>query len=1364
MNQEQLWKSCLQSAQGSSELEENEGGAVRDFLEDYSKISDWLNSVQAERSRFVDGFMLSQLADDMHRKQHVQKEMNERGRILAENLPKLKEEFQWRIKHMNSQWDSLQKILLCQSSTSLEHERLEKCPNETGWDIEWVGRWLREMETQIHPLAFNVHWAPGNIQKELVRHQGLQSEIEAKASLVHGALRHCRSQGQPSKKRVDVLEKRWIQLRLRVLEWVEHLSRIEQKEATKHLVGRVGEGTLEASNWDLSDGEVNEPLSKYPRLGSLSSLAKEGLHGRNSSEELELVHQSGQNPPIVPPLHFYAVGEGEMGQSHEAGSVYQSGTPPPNSVMEFSLDGVSNETVGLKRKIASPPPRCFQFCPQVVPPMHKNISTYYFKHSDTEAEGTHAHEQRNPSGDSDSEFHDVGNVGNKDKMGSTPSPPGSREAQTLDKKWKCQKSLEFSQHTKMNLVGECGSSPSQDLVFQFSQQLEEMDHETTAALQNLDEIEELVQKAELLVKGGRKRQRASTGPSFGMDLDCWGMSEGSFFPLFKDNSASLLNKLAKASAAIETREEPMRSCPCRMDMEEVGAVGGFCVCGAGNETSAQSAAGAKIPRKHARVRKWVRAHNNSTIINQQKGTSSCDASGESASESESDVSEGSIDDPQLSSDDPTILTASTTLLQHLQHPVPPPGFLCSSPKRGSSYGSLKSGDQFYPRNGVVLRSKKTGDAGAKQRPKSFTENSSSSQAKNSIAGFGLERLRFGKALSPIHDFNQRGSSVFVSDSALNFLEKSERESGSASPQQSNFTSDASALRDRRKGNFRRRLSKQKKRGSLDVDLEDELDHFTSNSIFGGFAEMEHQLEDIENTLPVTLKPLFKLDQIDNASLETEELPSNDQDWDSYQEKYLSEPYSEEPYDQDRTLKLLAFGEDYDQVLERADSESSSALSGFQQANTRKRRPLTFNTRSEMTESDSDREEFNHFLVQSATQLRFIDAVFRRHLDNSNPPDSPEYAEMEATCEENMNSLRLILKNVENPEDLPFDIDVKSIEDVLNSWDLLRDRISQAAKLQQIQSDLKFLRANFESIQRDLSDVDPFDSKDMNCLKSKIERIQSVLTELTGKKRKLQSVNEASVGAQIFLKDSSKDVKKQLKNLYALYEQNFQLGSYLLDKMQFLEDAWASFEQERDAFEKSLAMPCGVRVKGKKSLSSGASTDSGHGTDFSHSDSDMDEKRQKLVELRAKALDLKSFLPVGSPVLDVIDFKINEAQRDFERMEKVESVPLHLKLIFPKTKSPASNRKPGQRASKSPSSRRSVSASRLGSTCPSSNSSTPRKDSSRHWRTIRFSITFHLALMGLFAVAWFLQPRCCENINTFSFSIVPHLTHHRIPHM
>lgn len=35
--------------------------------------------------------------------------------------------------------------------------------------------------------------------------------------------------------------------------------------------------------------------------------------------------------------------------------------------------------------------------------------------------------------------------------------------------------------------------------------------------------------------------------------------------------------------------------------------------------------------------------------------------------------------------------------------------------------------------------------------------------------------------------------------------------------------------------------------------------------------------------------------------------------------------------------------------------------------------------------------------------------------------------MEATCDENISSLKLVISNVEETENLPFDIDVKSIE-------------------------------------------------------------------------------------------------------------------------------------------------------------------------------------------------------------------------------------------------------------------------------------------------------------------------------------------------
>ena len=117
------------------------------------------------------------------------------------------------------------------------------------------------------------------------------------------------------------------------------------------------------------------------------------------------------------------------------------------------------------------------------------------------------------------------------------------------------------------------------------------------------------------------------------------------------------------------------------------------------------------------------------------------------------------------------------------------------------------------------------------------------------------------------------------------------------------------------------------------------------------------------------------------------------------------------------------------------------------------------------------------------------------------------------------------------------------------------------------------------------------------------------------------------------------------------------------------------ECEKNEFEKSITLS-NMRPKMKKELSSAASSDSGHGTDFSHdssiSDSDMDfqERRQKLVALRKRATDLKAFLPPGSPVMDVIDQQIDEAQKGFEELRRKKcSEPLDLKIIHPKKRSP-----------------------------------------------------------------------------------------------
>jgi len=97
------------------------------------------------------------------------------------------------------------------------------------------------------------------------------------------------------------------------------------------------------------------------------------------------------------------------------------------------------------------------------------------------------------------------------------------------------------------------------------------------------------------------------------------------------------------------------------------------------------------------------------------------------------------------------------------------------------------------------------------------------------------------------------------------------------------------------------------------------------------------------------------------------------------------------------------------------------------------------------------------------------------------------------------------------------------------------------------------------------------------------------------------------------------------------------GSYLMDKMRFLYEMWEKFEAEKTEFENTMRL----KPKLRKETSNGSS-DSGHGSDFSHdssiSDSDMDfqERKNKLAALKKRAGDIKEILPCGSPVMDVIE--------------------------------------------------------------------------------------------------------------------------------
>lgn len=144
--------------------------------------------------------------------------------------------------------------------------------------------------------------------------------------------------------------------------------------------------------------------------------------------------------------------------------------------------------------------------------------------------------------------------------------------------------------------------------------------------------------------------------------------------------------------------------------------------------------------------------------------------------------------------------------------------------------------------------------------------------------------------------------------------------------------------------------------------------------------------------------------------------------------------------------------------------------------------------------------------------------------------------------------------------------------MLEKWHILKEKIHQAANLRRIHEEMDYLRKNFDHVQSQFGQVDPYDSYDLTTLKDKMFSIevcllcslrivkffclpkvsylneviisceQNILSQLTSRKQNLQALNEASLGTQLYLKDTciSGDVREQLQELYALYEENYQL--------------------------------------------------------------------------------------------------------------------------------------------------------------------------------------------------------------------------------
>ncbi|KAK1120784.1 hypothetical protein K0M31_010989 [Melipona bicolor] len=147
----------------------------------------------------------------------------------------------------------------------------------------------------------------------------------------------------------------------------------------------------------------------------------------------------------------------------------------------------------------------------------------------------------------------------------------------------------------------------------------------------------------------------------------------------------------------------------------------------------------------------------------------------------------------------------------------------------------------------------------------------------------------------------------------------------------------------------------------------------------------------------------------DSDIEMNSLGNNsfsEQAWDNYQEKYMSEPYSEAP-DIETARRLLDFGDDYRNFLD-SQSDCASSMSAMPASSS----PLARRRMHEITDttedSDSDIEEIRNLVEKSQCQLSLAENLFSRSYNGAE-----DYTEVQNACSENLRCLHALLESVSN---------------------------------------------------------------------------------------------------------------------------------------------------------------------------------------------------------------------------------------------------------------------------------------------------------------------------------------------------------------
>ncbi|KYQ53961.1 hypothetical protein ALC60_07116 [Trachymyrmex zeteki] len=579
---------------------------------------------------------------------------------------------------------------------------------------------------------------------------------------------------------------------------------------------------------------------------------------------------------------------------------------------------------------------------------------------------------------------------------------------------------------------------------------------------------------------------------------------------------------------------------------------------------------------------------------------------------------------------------------------------------------------------------------------------------------------------------------------------------------------------------------------------------------GHFAYNNDILSTVLNSKELSNQQLNIDSDVEMHSLGNNSL--SEQAWDNYQEKYMSEAYSE-PLDVETARELLDFGDDYRNFLD-SHSECASSISAIPA-----RLPLpkirTYHEIDNSTEdSDNDEEDLRKIIENSQAQLILAENTFVR----SNGAVPSELAEVESACKENLGCLQTVLESQNGY--LRNEKYSKQIRGTIERWETLSSRVEQAQMASTLNRKLAAMKTEFKTMYDRFFDYE-IGLELPNVLDDRINEINAELAVLKDRKAVMATLNASAhlltsprtdLGASAPLICTA--LKDGVADLYGIWDETFQKGTQQLCVLQAMQqfgirlaELQSALQRDKNTLEvldMALDMQAGVTSEVASSVChvarllseeqdincqndavlNDATTEEMHcgkftgssasnhtqeggslsdsGISDSGSDQELSERERRLAALRRLMRSLETQLTPGSEVLTDLWKRIEYAEtelRDLQKQCRELIVRTHerasmdvraIKRTASQVNYPADKRKRTICGTDT-----SKSDTESVSTTRSETKDDPDgKPISHSWvriQRIGKVAKFSFALLTVFfaAIIYFLRPYCCEAGNTLN---------------